>query len=302
MIRQTLRDLPKGLVQTYERILLKISKVPLPRQEIALRAFKWMVCSRRPMRAEELQEAVAFDGSDHSWDRDKIPDKDLMIETCRGLLVRDKEDGAVRFAHYTVQQYLLSAPAIGTRFRIPPRAEAETFVGEVCVTYLSFSDFETQVALRTPNVQFEHLGVLKVGGPVSIPTVLGIGKWLLDIPYRLLGGKSRTAPLDIDYNKCLTSNRQKQPQAPSTLAEKYRLLEYVVAYWIEHTQVLEPALNAKLRRLVMHKTLSFEFRPWGLNQHFLDPMVVALALIPPKLRSCRSCRFFIMPLTLATGT
>ena len=268
MIRQTLRDLPVGLVQTYERILLKISKAPLPRQEIALRAFKWTVCSKRPMKAEELQEAVAFDGFDHSWDRDKIPDKDLMIETCRGLLVRDKEDGAVRFAHYTVQQYLLSAPAIGTRFQISPRSEAEAFVGEICVTYLSFSDFETQVAPRTPNVKLEHLGVHKFGGLVSIPTVLGIGKSLLDIPYRLLGGKPKTAPLDIDYSKYLTSNRPKQPQAPSTLAEKYRLLEYVIEYWIDHTQVLDADLNARLRRLVMYKTLSFEFRPWGPNQHF----------------------------------
>ena len=268
MIRQTLRDLPVGLVQTYERILLKISEFPLPRQEIALRAFKWTVCSRRPMSAEELQEAVAFDISDRSWDRDKIPDKDLMIETCRGLLVRDKEDGAVRFAHYTVQQYLLSVPAIGTLFQISPRSEAEAFVGGICVTYLDFSDFETQVALRTPNVQLEHLGVLKVGGPVSIPTVLGIGKWLLDIPYRLLGGKAKTAPLDIDYGKYLTPNRPKRPQAPSTLTKKYRLLEYVVEYWMDHTQVLELALNEKLRRLAMYKTLSFEFRPWGLNQHF----------------------------------
>ena len=268
MVRQTLRDLPVGLVQTYERILLKISKIPLPRQEIALRAFKWTVCSRRPMKAEELQEAVAFDGLDHSWDKDKIPDKDLMIETCRGLLVRDKEDGTVRFAHYTVQQYLLSAPAIGTRFQISHRSEAEAFVGEVCVTYLSFSDFETQVALRTPNVQLEHLGVLKVGGPVSIPTVLGIGKSLLDIPYRLLGGRPKTAPLDIDYSKYLTPNRPKRPQAPSALTEKYRLLQYIVCYWMDHTQVLEPAFNAKLRRLVMYKTLSFEFRPWGPNQHF----------------------------------
>lgn len=74
MIRQVLRDLPVGLVQTYERILLKISKSPLVKQEIALRIFRWTICSRRPMKAEELQEAVAFDSSDVSWDEDKIPD------------------------------------------------------------------------------------------------------------------------------------------------------------------------------------------------------------------------------------
>lgn len=223
------------------------------------------------MKAEELQEAVAFENSDVSWDRDKIPDEDLMIETCRGLLVREEEDRTVRFAHHTVQQYLLSAPAIktseGPSFSIPPYSEAEAFVGQVCVTYLCFSDFETQIALRTPNVQLEALGVLKAGGPVGIPTVLGIGKSWLELPYRLLGGKSPTAPLSIDYSKYLMSDTRTRPQVSSGLMEKYRLLEYIVNYWMDHTRELTPAVDAKFRHLVMHKTLSFEFRPWGPNQH-----------------------------------
>lgn len=272
MIRQTLRDLPVGLVETYERILLKISKCPLPKQKIALRAFRWTLCSRRPMKAGELQEAVAFDSSDKSWDRDKIPDENLMIETCRGLLVRDKEDRIVRFAHHTVQQYLLSVPKIRTRevspLLVSSRSEATAYVGQVCVTYLCFMDFESQVAIRTPNVHLESLGVLKPGGVSRITTVLGLRESLLEVPYRLLGGKSDTAPLDIDYSQYLTTESRKPPQTASSLGGKYRLLDYIVEYWMDHTQELEPALDAKLRHLVMHKTLSFEFRPWGLNQHF----------------------------------
>lgn len=272
MIRQTLRDLPVGLVETYERILLKISKGPLPKQEIALRAFRWTLCSRRPMKAEELQEAVAFDSSDKSWDRDKIPNENLMIETCRGLLVRDKEDRTVRFAHHTVQQYLLSAPKIKTHevssLPVSSLSEATAYVGQICVTYLCFMDFESQVATRTRNVHIESPGVLKPGGIAKIPTVLGLRESLLEIPYRLLGGKSDTAPLDINYSKYLTTDTQKPPQTPSSLGGKYQLLGYIVEYWMDHTQDLEPALNAKLRYLVMHKTLPFEFRPWGSNQHF----------------------------------
>ena len=271
MIRQTLRDLPVGLVQTYERILMKISKGPLPKQEIALRVFRWTVSSRRPLKAEELQEAVAFDRSDMSWDRDKIPDENLMIETCRGLLVRDKEDRTVRFAHHTVQQYLLSAPDIrtlgGSGFLVSSHSEAEAYVGQICITYLCFSDFETQVALRTPKLQLEPLGVLKVGGPVRIPTILGMRRSLLEIPYRFLGGRSNTTPLDIDYSKYLTPKTLQKPQAPSTLTEKYRLLDYIVEHWMYHTKELDPALDPKFRHLVLYKTLSFEFRPWGPNQH-----------------------------------
>ena len=272
MIRQTLQDLPVGLVQTYERILLKISNSPSAKQEIALRIFRWTICSRRPIKAEELQEAVAFDSADKFWDREKIPDENLMIETCRGLLVRDEEDRTVRFAHHTVQQYLLSAPAIraqeGSRFTISPRLEAEAYVGQVCVTYLCFSDFETQIALQTPNVNLEPFRVLEAGGTVRIPTVLGIGKSLLEIPYRLLGGKSTTAPLNLDYSKYLMANTRTGPKVSSNLSKKYGLLEYIVEYWMDHTQELEPALHAKFRHLVMLKTLPFEFRPWGINQHF----------------------------------
>lgn len=272
MIRQTLRDLPVGLVQTYERILHKISKSPLAKKETALRAFKWTVCSRRPMKAKELREAVAFVSSDMSWDIDKIPDENFMIEACRGLLVRDEEDRTVRFAHHTVHQYLLSAPAImtqeGSCFAMPPHSEAETFVGQVCIAYLCFSDFETQIALRTSGLHVEHPVVVKVGGPILIPSVLGIAKSLLEIPYRLLDRKSVTASLDINYSKYLTPSAPMLPQVPSDLMEKYQLLDYIVEYWIDHTQRLQPTFQAKLRHLVMHKTLPFEFRPWGPNQHF----------------------------------
>lgn len=272
MIHQTLRNLPVGLVETYERILGKISKSSLAKQDIALRVFNWIICARCPMKADELQEAVAFEISDKSWDRDKIPDENLMIETCRGLLIRDEIDRTVRFAHHTLQQYLLSAPVIETQegalFPIPPRSEAEAFVGQVCVTYLSFSDFESQIARRTPNDHLEDLGVLKVGGPAKIPTVLGIGKSLLQIPYRLLGGSSTTTPLNIDYSRYLKPDTRTRPQVSSDLTEKYRLLGYIVEHWMDHIKELEPTLDSKVRHLVMHKTLLFEFRPWGLNQHF----------------------------------
>ena len=270
MIRQTLQDLPGGLVQTYERILLKISKSSSAKQVLALRMFSWTICARRPMKTEELQEAVAFEDSDRSWDREKIPDANLMIETCRGLLVRDQEDGTVRFAHYTVQHYLLTAPSIESRqhfhvppFRVSPRSEAEAFVGQVCVTYLCFSDFETQIARRTPSGKHEHLNINKIGGPVRIPTALGIGKALTEISYRWFGGKPTKS---IDYSKYLTTIPNPRPQVPSDLVKKHRLLDYIVDYWMEHTQEME--LGKKFLHLVMHKTLSFEFRPWGLNQHF----------------------------------
>ena len=75
-------------------------------------------------------------------------------------------------------------------------------------------------------------------------------------------------PLDTDYSKYLTAKTRTLPEIPSSLLKKFRLLEYIVEYWVDHTRELEPALQAKLQNLVMNKTLSFMFRPWGTSQHY----------------------------------
>ena len=79
LIRETLRNLPDGLVGTYQRIFCKIEK-NLMRSLIARKLITWIACAQRPMTIEEAREAVAFEPSDASWDAEKIPDKDLMIE------------------------------------------------------------------------------------------------------------------------------------------------------------------------------------------------------------------------------
>ena len=73
-----------------------------------------------------------------------------MLHRCRGLVIRDH--GIVRFAHHTVQQYLLSEDTRSPEFTRSIK-EAELFVGTMCLTYLSFSDFETQIEIRRPEVK-----------------------------------------------------------------------------------------------------------------------------------------------------
>lgn len=80
MIRQSLQNLPNGLIETYERIMNKIAKNAI-QSSVARKLFIWTICAQRPMGIKEAKEAVAFEPSDLSWDLEKIPDEDLMIET-----------------------------------------------------------------------------------------------------------------------------------------------------------------------------------------------------------------------------
>ncbi|KAL9037937.1 MAG: hypothetical protein Q9180_003437, partial [Flavoplaca navasiana] len=79
LIRQTLLNLPNGLIETYGRILNKIWRDKIKRFMVQ-RVFMWIRSARRPLAIEELREAAGFEPGQKSWDADVLPDADLMIE------------------------------------------------------------------------------------------------------------------------------------------------------------------------------------------------------------------------------
>lgn len=142
----------------------------------------------------------------------------------------------------------------------------------MCLTYLSFSDFDTQIEVRTPHITIERPpDVLQSGTALWIPNILGVRTSLLDLPYRLFSRHSSSSAPNIDYSKYLKPALTKKDTAPSQeLLEKYRLLQYIIENWMFCTRGIDensPELYQKLQDIAKYKTLSFEFRPWGSNQH-----------------------------------
>ena len=187
-------------------------------------------------------------------------------------MVWEREDGMVRFAHHTVQQFLLSDPFSAQRNDLKfSEHEAENHIGEMCLTYLLFSDFETQVQTRPAHIQPQQpLDVPQVGPAYWIPEMLGVRASKIDQPLRLLGLKSTSSsPQPPDYAEHLRSAFRIKVSTPSTeIVEKYALLQYIIDNWVSHTGGFEPSSTScrKLQDLAMYKTLPFEFRPWGRNQ------------------------------------
>ena len=110
-----LRDLPAGLDETYNRILLRIG---LQDREQAYRTLKWLAFSRRPLTIDELAEASIIDIAatpPFSEDRRCFASNDLL-RLFPGLLILGDtialEGGttgkAVKFSHFSVQEYLMS--------------------------------------------------------------------------------------------------------------------------------------------------------------------------------------------------
>lgn len=273
MIRETLRNLPEGLGDTYRRILIKISKSP-SRATLAQKVFHWATVAKRPLHVEELKEAVAFEPNDKSWNVDKIPHEDFLFESCRGLIIKDEDDETAHFAHHTVQQYLTGGlSTVDPQFKISI-GNAEVLAGQICVAYLSFSDFETQITSAAPIFRPEQKGVLESGGPLWIPNILGIRRPMFDIPYRLVRRNPAGRPVDFDYWKQLRPTPKARLNPSRDLKDKYRLLGYAIEFWEPHTRwylksdPTDSRHYSQLEHLAMYKTLAFEFHPWGPNQHF----------------------------------
>lgn len=148
--------------------------------------------------------------------------------------------------------------------------EAEHFVGQMCLTYLSFSDFETQIETRKPEFKVKQSpDVLSFGAASWIFSIFGISSSLFKMPYRLLGATASTAAPGIDYKKYLTpASATTDTAAVKKLVEKYQLLLYILEYWMFYTKSFKDRqMSQELHKIARHKQLSFEFRPWGPNQH-----------------------------------
>ena len=189
-------------------------------------------------------------------------------------MIWDREDGIVRFAHHTVQQFLLHSDQTGkqTGDLQCSHSEAELHVGKMCLTYLLFSDFETQIQLRPSQSQSKQPSDVPQAGPAYwIPGMLGVPTSKIERPLRLLGLSSSSSALDVDVGKHLRSvSGVKHSATSSETIKKYSLLQYVIDHWVLHTKGFDHAsfLSRKLQDLAMYKTLPFEFRPWGPNRHY----------------------------------
>jgi len=111
-IKRTLDTLPETLDETYERILQDMT--PSDR-EAALSILIWMAysLSPSPLTVEEIAEAAAIrPGPEPISPEDRLFDPSEIFRICRALVsesgYRDSEMRVVQFAHFSVQEYLLS--------------------------------------------------------------------------------------------------------------------------------------------------------------------------------------------------
>jgi hypothetical protein len=89
-IKSALDNLPEGLDSIYDELMKRIRlQNPRDHADLAIRVLGWIFFSVRPLTVQEVQHALTIEEGDRSLDRDGIPDADLLVSVCAGMVVID---------------------------------------------------------------------------------------------------------------------------------------------------------------------------------------------------------------------
>ncbi|KAK1248783.1 hypothetical protein MKX08_007003 [Trichoderma sp. CBMAI-0020] len=127
----------KVLEKAYEQAMIRTNSQMSGFQALGRKVLAWIICAKRKLTMLELQHALAVEIGSTELDQDNLPEVEDMVSACAGLVTVDKESNIIRLVHYTTQEYF-------DRTRQDWFPDAEADITETCVTYLSFSVFESE--------------------------------------------------------------------------------------------------------------------------------------------------------------
>jgi Ankyrin repeats (3 copies) len=100
----------------------------------AEQVLSWISYAVRPLAIKEIQCALAVELDDTEMDEEALPNEDILVSVCAGLVTIDRESNVIRLVHYTTQEYF-------QRIRMDRFPKAQTEIARTCLTYLLFDIF-----------------------------------------------------------------------------------------------------------------------------------------------------------------
>lgn len=263
-IRKILRHLPRNLNDTYERILIGIANQR--KSKIAGKVFHWVLATKRPLTLDEIREAIGTEPyQQHMKPERLLNDVSQIVSWCKNLVLVDEEDQGIRFVHHSFREFLIRGAfdADLHDFHIN-RTQFDHYVGEICVTYLSFTDFETQVikfAERSkPEVNLTNIP--------SAAIALDRSSNLYESIIKLTKFWRSKAEQRYDLPRLSTYAKADNPiTLIESLQSKYAFLIYARQYWLVHFARFTPDNPAwKLWKKLIESSSPLVEIPWTASE------------------------------------
>ncbi|KAL6833601.1 hypothetical protein J3E69DRAFT_353226 [Trichoderma sp. SZMC 28015] len=125
---------------TLDAVMTRIRGQEADRRDLAMNTLLWMTYAYHPLRTKQLQHALAVEIGESSLDEANILDADDIASVCAGLVVIDTESDTFRFCNKSVESWIIER-----RSKLFP--DAWLYITRACLTYLSFTAFESGIAL-----------------------------------------------------------------------------------------------------------------------------------------------------------
>ena len=119
-----------GLSDLYSTTLMRLKAQKGYRSVLGLKVLMWVLYSERPLRAQELCDALGVETESEDLDSDNVPALRTLVASCLGLVTVEAPSSTVRLVHFTLQEHLSRDP---TLFHSP-----HSTIAEICLTYLNF--------------------------------------------------------------------------------------------------------------------------------------------------------------------
>ncbi|KAG5828902.1 hypothetical protein H9Q74_001044 [Fusarium xylarioides] len=223
-----LKNLPRSLTEIFNRSLERT--VSDDKDSIVRVLLPWIVAVKQPLTLSQLEECCLITPLQEFTIRDRYLNGIHLIETWfQGLVEVDYETQTVHFIHACVQQFFLTVsdnPAF-SNFHVRIQ-DADRHIGEICVTYLNFSDFKTTLAQVRPS--------LPPIAPDEICQEALSNEWswprFLRLSVKLRGHKRRAADIDATI---ASYTRAPDATVQQTIILDHPFLTYASAHWLSHS-------------------------------------------------------------------
>ena len=230
-IINSLNDLPKGLPETFRRILHRLQHLSFADPSLGRKIFEIVAAAQRPLTLDELGEAISITPGDTSWDRSKLINDVLRsLESCGPFLVVDEELSTIHFAHSSAKDHLLTEPTdLDVRQYHISMPQADINLGKIAVTYLNLNVLGNQLSNTGRPSQIYANEVPSFVVRSALPRRDVVNKMALAI---LRGRKTPGKDSSLNFEKSANLVSEKDTQ----MQEGFPFLPYCREYWLRHSK------------------------------------------------------------------
>ena len=276
-VTSMLAKLPEGLAGIYSNALEKILRKDDDQIQNIKKIFQWSYSARRPLTINELHDALTIEPGQELW---KEPTKKFRPSTisrlCGNLIIFDDADNTISLAHHTVRAFIESQPAtmmapISFANFISDVRTADNYLADVCITYISFADFQKSLTTRSKPDASSYL---------SQPLLLTVQGLAGPYATRMPGLRRLVQPFARHSGRHnFDTEAQLKNCQPQRIDSSFELLDYCLACWHHHcwfclnqpAGFLARSTKTTIANLTTQPSLPFTWHPWNPPDD-LDPV------------------------------